>query len=82
MCVEGDGHVQQQFPLLHPSDKVLDADLQVAGCLVDLLGVTLSRLGQLLGCLQQLVSVGVGVLEEKKRRGVVGSPFEDRGNGL
>lgn len=27
VSVEGDGHVQQQFPLLNPSDKVLDPNL-------------------------------------------------------
>lgn len=60
--VEGDRHVQQQFPLLHPPDKVLDPDLQVSRCFVDLLRVTFPSLGQLLCRLQELVCVGVGVL--------------------
>lgn len=63
VCVEGDRHVQQQLPVLHPAHKVLDADLQVTRCLVDLLRVALSCLGQLLRCLQQLVSISVGVLQ-------------------
>jgi hypothetical protein len=63
VCVEGDRHVQQDFALLHPPDKVLDPVLQLVGCLVDLLWVTLSCLGQLLCCLQQLVSVSIGVLD-------------------
>lgn len=60
--VEGDRHVQEKLPLLHAAHEVLDAHLQVPRRLVDLLGVTLPGLGQLLGGLQQLVRVGVGVL--------------------
>lgn len=63
VCVEGDGHVQQQLPVFDSPDKVLDSDLQVSGCLVDLLGVALSGLSQLLSRLQQLVCVGVCVLK-------------------
>ena len=62
VCVEGHRHVQQDLPLLHAPYKVLDAVLQLTGRLVDLLRVTLARLGQLLCCFQQLVSIGVGVL--------------------
>lgn len=68
MCVKGDRHVEQDLPLLDASHKVLDAVLQLVGSLVDLLRVALSGLGQLLRCLQQLVSVGVGVLKSKQRR--------------
>lgn len=63
VCVEGDGHVQQQLPVFDSADKVLDSDFQVSGCLVDLLRVALSGLSQLLGCLQQLVCISVCVLE-------------------
>lgn len=45
--VEGDGHVQQKLPLLHPAHEVLDAHLQVPRRLVDLLGVTFPGLCQL-----------------------------------
>lgn len=67
MCVEGDRHVQQDFALLHTSDKVLDSVFQLVGGLVDLLWVTLARLGELLGRLQQLVGVRVRVLEAEER---------------
>lgn len=50
--------------MLDPPHKVLNSDLEVSGRLVDLLGVTLSGLSQLLCCLQQLVCVGVCVLKE------------------
>lgn len=56
--------------MLDPPHKVLDSDLEVSGRLVDLLGVALSSLSQLLCRLQQLVCVGVRVLkevEEEKR---------------
>lgn len=65
VCVEGDGHVQQQLPVFHSADKVLNANFQVSGCLVDLLWVALSSLSQLLRRLQQLVCVSVRVLQEK-----------------
>lgn len=68
VCVEGDGHVQQQLSVLHSADKVLNANFQVSGCLVDLLWVTLPSLSQLLRRLQQLVCVGVCVLQEKHTR--------------
>ena len=61
--VEGHRHVQQHLALLHAPHKVLDAVLQLVGGLVDLLRVALPRLGQLLRRLQQLVRVGVGVLQ-------------------
>lgn len=61
--VEGDGHVQQQLPVFDPPDKVLDSDFQVSGRLVDLLGVALSGLSQLLSRLQQLVCISVRVLK-------------------
>lgn len=60
--VEGDRHVQQDFALLHAADKVLDSVFELVGGLVDLLWVALSRLGQLLGRLQQLVCIGVRIL--------------------
>lgn len=63
VCVEGDRHVEQQLPVFDSADEVLDSDLQVSGCLVDLLGVALSGLSQLLSCLQQLVCVSVCVLK-------------------
>lgn len=63
VCVEGDGDIQQQLPVFDPTDKVLDPDFQVSSCLVDLLGVTLSSLCQLLSCLQQLVRIGICVLK-------------------
>lgn len=64
MRVEGDGHVQQDLALLHAANKVLDPVLELVGGLVDLLGVALARLGELLGRLQQLVCIGVCVLHE------------------
>lgn len=60
--VEGDRHVQQDFALLHAADKVLDSVFELVGGLVDLLRVALSRLGQLLGRLQELIRIGVSVL--------------------
>lgn len=48
VSMEGDRHVQQKLPLLHPAHEVLDAHLQVSSCLVDLLRVTFPRLSQLL----------------------------------
>lgn len=65
MRVEGDRHVQQDLALLHAAHKVLDSVLELVGGLVDLLWVTLSRLGQLFCCLQQLVCIGVRILEAK-----------------
>lgn len=62
MRVEGDRHVQQDFALLHAPDKVLDSVFELVGGLVDLLRVALSRLGQLLGRLQELIRIGVSVL--------------------
>lgn len=44
VCVEGHGHVEQQLPVFHPADKVLDSDFQVPGGLVDFLRVALSGL--------------------------------------
>lgn len=67
--VEGHRHVQKQLPVLDAADKVLDPDFQVSGCLVDLLGVTFSRLSQLLCRLQQLVGVGVCVLKAPSHTG-------------
>lgn len=64
VCVEGDRHVQQDFALLHAANKVLDSVFELVGGLVDLLWVALSRLGQLLGRLQQLVCIGVCILHE------------------
>lgn len=61
--VEGDRHVQQDFALLHAANKVLDSVFELVGGLVDLLRVALSRLGQLLGRLQQLVCIGVRILQ-------------------
>lgn len=66
MRLEGDRHVEQDFALLHTTNKVLDPVLQLVGGLVDLFWVALSRLGQLLGCLQQLVCIGVSVLCKDK----------------
>lgn len=66
MRVEGDRHVQQDFALLHTANKVLDSVFKLVGGLVDLFWVALSRLGQLLGRLQQLVCIGVSVLCEDK----------------
>lgn len=60
--VEGHRHVQQDLPLLHSPHEVLDPVLELMGRLVDLFRIALPRLRQLLGCLQQFVSVGVGVL--------------------
>lgn len=60
--VEGNRHVQQDLALLHAADKVLDSVFELVGGLVDLLWVTLSCLGQLLGRLQQLVRIGVSIL--------------------
>lgn len=68
VCVEGDRHVQQDFALLHAANKVLDSVFELVGGLVDLLWVALSRLGQLLGRLQQLVSICVSVLHEAEQR--------------
>lgn len=62
MRVEGDRHVQQDFALLHAANKVLDSVFELVGGLVDLFWVALSRLGQLLGRLEQLVRIGVSVL--------------------
>ena len=67
--VEGDRHVQQDFALLHAANKVLDSVFKLVGGLVDLLWVALSRLGQLLGRLQQLVRIGVGILRRGQRHG-------------
>lgn len=66
MCVEGDRHVQQDFALLHTANKVLDSVFKLVGGLVDLFWVALSRLGQLLGRLQQLVCIGVSILCKDK----------------
>lgn len=66
MCVEGDRHVQQDFALLHTTNKILDSIFKLVGGLVDLLWVALSRLSQLLSRLQQLVCIGVSVLREYK----------------
>ncbi len=63
--VEGDRHVQQDFALLHAANKVLDSVFELVGGLVDLLWVALSRLGQLLGRLQQLVSISVRILHRR-----------------
>lgn len=68
MRVEGDRHVQQDFALLHAANKVLDPVLELVGGLVDLLWVALSRLGQLLGRLQQLVCIGVRILRRERAR--------------
>lgn len=65
VCVKGHRHVEQQLPVFNTADEVLYSDLQVSGCLVDLFWVALSGLSQLLGRLQQLVSVGVCVLKEE-----------------
>lgn len=62
MCMKGDRHVQQDFALLHAADKVLNSVFELVGGLVDLLWVALSRLGQLLSRLQQLVGIGVCIL--------------------
>lgn len=64
VCVEGDRHVQQDFALLHTANKVLDSVFKLVGGLVDLLWVALSRLGQLLRRLQQLVCIGVRILHQ------------------
>lgn len=64
--VEGDRHVQQDFALLHTTNKVLDSVFELVGSLVDLLWVALSRLGQLLGRLQELVGIGVRVLRQRR----------------
>lgn len=66
VCVEGDRHVEQQLPVFHSPNKVLDPDLQVSGCFVDFLWVTFTSLSQLLGCLQQFVCVSVSVLEGER----------------
>lgn len=65
--VEGDGHVQQDLALLHAANKVLDPVFELVGGLVDLLGVALACLGELLGRLQQLVCIGVCVLHRERR---------------
>lgn len=62
MRVKCNRHVQQDFALLHTANKVLDPVFELVGGLVDLFWVALSRLGQLLGRLQQLVCIGVSVL--------------------
>lgn len=67
VCVEGDRHVEQQLPVLHSPNKVLDPHLQVSGGLVDFLWVTFSCLCQLLSRLQQLVCIGVCVLKDGER---------------
>lgn len=69
MRVEGDRHVQQDFALLHAANKVLDSVFELVGGLVNLLWVTLSRLCQLLGRLQQLVCIGVRVLHREQGEG-------------
>lgn len=60
--MEGHGHVEQDFTLLHAPHEVLDAVLQLMGRLIDLLRVTLARLSQLLCRLQEFISIGVCVL--------------------
>lgn len=68
VCMEGHRHVQQDLALLHTANKVLDSVFQLVGGLVDLLWVALSRLGQLLSRLQQLVCIGVSVLRRRESR--------------
>lgn len=60
--VEGNRHIQQNLALFDTSHKVLDAIFKLVGRLVNFLWVTFSGLSQLLGCLEQLVSIRVGVL--------------------
>lgn len=66
VCVEGNGHVQQNFTLLHAANKILDSVFELVGSLVDLFWVALPCLGQLLSCLKQLVSISVCVLPGRR----------------
>lgn len=66
MRVECHRHVEQDFALLHTANKVLDSVFELVGGLVDLLRVALSSLGQLLGCLQQLVCISVRILDKDR----------------
>ena len=62
MGVEQHGHVEQPVPLLHACCEGGDVAVQGRGHAVDLLGVTLPRVRQLLSRLKQLLRVGVRVL--------------------
>lgn len=69
--MEGDWHVQEKFPLLHPPDKVLNPNFQMPGCFIDLFRVTFPSLSQLLCSLQELVCIGVCILPANKARNTV-----------
>lgn len=60
---------------LRLGQSYLHAELQVSGCLVDLLFLTLSGLSQLIGSFQKLLGISVSVLTHTHRKTGLTSGF-------
>ena len=65
--VEEDGELEEPAALLDAPSEARDMGLELVGHGVDIVGVALARLGELGRGGEELLGVGVCVLEKKKR---------------